>query len=479
MSHQIPVLSEPDQQPPSGSASPRAAGRRRSSVVGLIELGDNTAPSLSTMHANPEAVRASRRRIRALSGNTEMLVPQASEEEEESASTTALDNTQDTALRPPKHKSGKSPRRQRKPKKISFAQTIWFTYRETAYQNSWFNPLIVLLVLTSLFFALSASNYNNFLQPFFTLSYPIPGTDPVQYGKGPKDFCFVFMGMLFFTFFREFWMQVILKPLAIYSGLQKKGKISRFMEQSYSIVYYGISGPFGLYIMYHSDLWYFNTYPFYANFPQRSHVALFKIYYLLQASFWAQQSVVLSLQLEKPRKDFYELVFHHIITMALIFLSYRFHFAGMGLCVYITMDVSDLFLALSKICNYLNSAVTGPLFIMFMSVWIYTRHYLNIRILYSIITEFATVGPFELNWETEQYKCWISQYITFALLLALQLVNLYWLFLIFRIAYRFVCDNVAKDERSDDEDEEDEEEVTNDSTSSESSIPASNDDKTK
>lgn len=67
------------------------------------------------------------------------------------------------------------------------------------------------------------------------------------------------------------------------------------------------------------------------------------------------------------------------------------------------------------------------------------------------------MGPFELNWETQQYKCWISQYITFSLLAALQAMNLFWLFLILRIAKNYVISNVKKDERSDNEDDEEEE----------------------
>jgi hypothetical protein len=51
--------------------------------------------------------------------------------------------------------------------------------------------------------------------------------------------------------------------------------------------------------------------------------------------------------MEKPRKDFKELVGHHIVSLALIGLSYRFHFTYMGLGVFITHDISDFFLAVS------------------------------------------------------------------------------------------------------------------------------------
>ena len=89
-----------------------------------------------------------------------------------------------------------------------------------------------------------------------------------------------------------------------------------------------------------------------------------------------------------------------------------------------------------------------------MGVWVYLRHYLNLRILWATLTEFRSVGPFELDWETQQYKCWISQYITFSLLALLQAVNLFWLFLILRIAKNYVFSNAIADERSDSEEED-------------------------
>jgi acyl-CoA-dependent ceramide synthase len=116
-------------------------------------------------------------------------------------------------------------------------------------------------------------------------------------------------------------------------------------------MYFAVFGPFGLYVMSRGPLWYFDTTAMFEGFPHRAHEGLFKAYYLLQASYWSQQAIVLMLQLEKPRKDFKELVGHHIITLALIGLSYRFHFAYMGIAVYITHDISDFFLAVSHCPN--------------------------------------------------------------------------------------------------------------------------------
>lgn len=90
----------------------------------------------------------------------------------------------------------------------------------------------------------------------------------------------------------------------------------------------------------------------------------------------------------------------------------------------------------------------GPYFVTFMGVWIYLRHYINLRIIWSLLTEFKTIGPYELNWETEQYKCSLSQAITLSLLSSLQALNLFWLFFIVRIAYRFTFSDNVRDDRS-------------------------------
>jgi len=82
------------------------------------------------------------------------------------------------------------------------------------------------------------------------------------------------------------------------------------------------------------------------------------------------------------------------------------------------------------------------------------RHYLNLRILVSEFYEFKTVGPYGIEWAAEQYKGPLSHYISTALLGSLQALNLFWLFAIFRIAYRFLFHNALADDRSDYEDDE-------------------------
>ena len=238
------------------------------------------------------------------------------------------------------------------------ARTFFRRWKEFSFRHTWANPLILILIVLALY-GINPSPSNPLHYAIF-LSYPLDPSDPlipadvrqnpnapVYYGKGAKDFAFVAFYIVVLSFTREFIMQRMLRPLARWYRLRTRSRQNRFMEQMYTAVYFGVFGPFGLLVMYRSPVWYFNTTGMYETFPHRAHEGMFKAYYLLQASYWAQQAIVLCLLLEKPRKDFKELVAHHIVTLALIWLSYRFHFMHMGLAVYITHDVSDFFLAVS------------------------------------------------------------------------------------------------------------------------------------
>lgn len=376
---------------------------RRASSVGNIDLGD-TVPGFATMHESKASKVAAKRRHERLA-------------------------TQ---------------------RNLKMTTKLYLKARDYNYHHMWFLPLCILILTYAAYFGISNKRVKGFLHMFVAISYE-QESNPQYYGKGIKDLAFVFFHMIFFTFLREFLMDVIIRRITQWLNITSKYKIKRMMEQMFSIFYYGFSSPFGVYVMYHSDLWYFRTNTMYNTYPDILIPKLFKAFYLIQAAFWAQQAFVLVLQLEKPRKDHKELCFHHVVTLLLIWSSYVFHFHKMGLAVYITMDVSDFFLALSKTLNYIDSPLTEVVFGMFVLVWIYLRHVINGKILWSVLTEFRTEGPYILNFATQQYKCWISLPIVFVLIFALQVLNIYWLFLIFKVLYKIVWQGITEDVRSDEE----------------------------
>ncbi|KAI0532910.1 TLC domain-containing protein [Xylaria digitata] len=324
----------------------------------------------------------------------------------------------------------------------------------------WGVPLMFLTLI--LFLYTINPTESSITYPFIFLSYKVEGSIDAfarpEYGKGPRDIAFVALYTLILFFAREFIMQQLLRPLAVSLGITSRSKQERFNEQAYVAIYTGIMGPLGLHVMYHSPTWYFSTVGMYSGYPHKTHPAVTKFYYLLQAAFWVQQALVMIFGLETRRRDFKELVVHHVVTVSLIALSYRFHFTMMGVLVYVTHDISDFFLATSKSLNYIDSPLQGPYFTLCIVLWIYLRHYINLGILFSILTEFRTIGPYVLDWEAEQYKCEISNVITFVLLAALQVLNLFWLYCLLRNAYRFVVLGVAKDDREDEDNGNDHEE---------------------
>ncbi len=222
-------------------------------------------------------------------------------------------------------------------------------WKNFALKKTYVVPLIMLITM-GLLYAVNPTESNP-MHRFIFLSYRVPGevseSGHYKYSKGPRDFAFVAGYTVFLSFTREFIMQKILLPLAIRSGLQSRAKQARFMEQMYTAIYFSVMGPLGLWVMSHTPVWYFNINGMYEDYPHKILDGDLKFYYLVQGAYWTQQFIVMMLGMEKPRKDFKELVAHHIVSLSLIWASYHFHFTHMGIAVYLTHDISDFFLAVS------------------------------------------------------------------------------------------------------------------------------------
>lgn len=128
--------------------------------------------------------------------------------------------------------------------------------------------------------------------------------------------------------------------------------------------------PFSQYVMSFQESWWFNLEHLWLKYPHWQMRPELKLYYLLQFSYWLQQALVMLLRLEKPRKDYYELIAHHLVTLWLIGWSYLINLTMIGTTVFVCMDVPDTWLAMSKGINYLglDKLATG-VFLVFMFIW--------------------------------------------------------------------------------------------------------------
>lgn len=274
--------------------------------------------------------------------------------------------------------------------------------------------------------------------------------DLVRFGKGLLDLAFIAFYIVVFSFLRQGLMLWVFKPFAEPYAQGSIKKQERIMEQCYAITYWGCFGLIGLYVMSFQDSWWYNYEHFWLRYPHWLMRPELKVYYLLQGSYWLQQALVMLLRLEAPRKDYYELVAHHLVTLWLIGWSYGINLTMIGTTVFVAMDIPDTFLGTSKLMNYLDVShlVQGPFFLAFMFIWSYFRIYLSAMTLYSVYKDFWLIPKSSMHLRP-MTGAWLAPWMRwqiFAPLFLLLLLNIFWYVLIWRILIR-TTRGVYEDER--------------------------------
>ncbi|RMX90611.1 hypothetical protein D0868_14477 [Hortaea werneckii] len=225
-----------------------------------------------------------------------------------------------------------------------------------------------------------------------------------------------------------------------------------------------------------------------------------KLYYLSQSAFWIQQIVVL--HLEERRKDHWQMLTHHFITVGLLAGSYPYRHWRVGNAVLVCMDLVDFIFPLAKILKYLEMQTACDMaFGAFVISWILSRHVCYMAICWSIYAHVAVVTmPYGLYSTKDSSRLSVNggtnvidnllqpvlhpqaQTVSFnanirwtflGLLLALQCITLVWLVMIMRVVARVLRGEGADDTRSDDEGGEEEEEDLPAQPSDHTSVPIS------
>lgn len=131
--------------------------------------------------------------------------------------------------------------------------------------------------------------------------------------------------------------------------------VIRFAEQGWQAIYYLFQWSLGVvrlpyhpllathplihalqYVQYYlpSNLW--------AGYPHIPLAGVVKLYYLLQISLYVHG--VLLLNAEAPRKDHWQMMTHHVVTIILIVASYAYNITRIGCLIMVIMDWCDIFL---------------------------------------------------------------------------------------------------------------------------------------
>eukprot|EP00039_Didymoeca_costata_P014834 m.244738 g.244738 ORF g.244738 m.244738 type:complete len:343 (-) comp16106_c0_seq8:73-1101(-) len=162
--------------------------------------------------------------------------------------------------------------------------------------------------------------------------------------------------------------------------------------------------------------------------------------YMLQIAVWSYTA--LSHRFHEARhKDYFIMYLHHIVTIALVGISYTNGAMRVGLVVMFLHDSSDIVGDLLKMFNYLGLDeksglyITEMFFIGNLISWAYTRLYqFPLAVIYEMT--FNDVMPhFRLQ---ENPASMMSLSVCHVMLVVLLFMNAWWFFLFLRIGYRII-----------------------------------------
>ncbi|XP_075060734.1 ceramide synthase 4 isoform X2 [Mixophyes fleayi] len=217
----------------------------------------------------------------------------------------------------------------------------------------------------------------------------------------------------------------------------------KFCEASWRFIIYFISFFIGIAVLIDKP-WFWNQREFWIDYPYQPLEYPLFWYYMLQLGVYS--SMLLTLAFDVKRKDLKEQMVHHWATIFLITFSYCANYIRAGTMVMLLHDAADYFLELAKMCNYSKwKRMCNILFIIFALVFIITRLFLlPTRIIYSTY-----------YYSMLQFQPFFGYYFFNALLMTLQILHVFWAFMILRVMYRFTfTGTVGNDVRSDVEENE-------------------------
>lgn len=250
----------------------------------------------------------------------------------------------------------------------------------------------------------------------------------------------------------------------------------------------------------------------------RYNILTLDLFYLIQISSYLYQLIYILLNIETKRKDYYQMILHHVLTLVLTIGSYVCSFTNLGNVIFkinnkdnvmmgvenlkyvghtvmIVTDTTDLFLSLSKILNYLTllpfkkinysekkaslvksfiSCCCDIVFLFgFVASWVLGRHLLYNIVVYFCFSKLIPSMKENLSmYSSSDLGFTYSHYVLVSslvwLLLFLQSLQIIWFFTILKLVFRVLNKKVKTlknqetekdigDSRSDDEDDESEE----------------------
>ncbi|XP_078280148.1 ceramide synthase 2-like [Rhinoraja longicauda] len=212
----------------------------------------------------------------------------------------------------------------------------------------------------------------------------------------------------------------------------------RFCDASWRFAFYVFAFVFGFCVLLDKP-WFWNQEMWWEGYPRQVLLPSQYWYYIIELAFY--WSLLLRVSLDVKRKDFKEQILHHIATIFLISFSYCANYIRGGSIVMLIHDASDYIMECAKMFNYAGWRRTcDVMFVVFALVFLITR--LVIFPILGILTA--------CYYSVFVFRPFFGYYFFNLLLMVLQILHIFWAYLIVRMAVKFVfAGKVEKDERSD------------------------------
>lgn len=233
-----------------------------------------------------------------------------------------------------------------------------------------------------------------------------------------------------------------------YQGDLRHMKIEKMCDNFFKMIYFSAISVYGYFevvqklpfttpLIHEGGTWnnYFKDFPYVPYLPATTYYCLMNLAYHTESTI---------MTFVKPKNDFYEMLCHHSMTFLIISIAYITNYNNIAIPFMLAFDNSDIFIGLIRVfIDIVPGWCTFFIYIGLMCSWIYTRFY--------IIT-FEVVGKASLG--TFQYATGrlTPHYFMTGMLSVLCVLNVYWMFLLFRMGFRFIVNpkDGPKDDQIDD-----------------------------
>uniref|UniRef100_A0A8C6RBG2 Ceramide synthase 2 n=2 Tax=Nannospalax galili TaxID=1026970 RepID=A0A8C6RBG2_NANGA len=218
--------------------------------------------------------------------------------------------------------------------------------------------------------------------------------------------------------------------------------LKKFREASWRFTFYLVAFVAGMAVIVDKP-WFYDMRKVWEGYPIQSIIPSQYWYYMIELSFY--WSLLFSIASDVKRKDFKEQIIHHVATIILLSFSWFANYVRAGTLIMALHDSSDYLLESAKMFNYAGWKNTcNNIFIIFAIVFIITR----LVILPFWILHCTLVYPLEL------YPAFFGYYFFNCMMAVLQMLHIFWAYLILRMAHKFITGKLVEDERSDREETE-------------------------